>query len=167
MSVDILPASLPLDASVHFSGVFLPYLERLVGQYMGERKGEDDGMHEALERATIVEGGRLKEKHHWLQSAVDTFYEGERQKKGVFAPSAGVGGAAPREEGRREMESGVLRKKRVLMLGSGMVAGPAVDEIAKRGDVQLFIGLSTSSKCTHILTSSPQLATRWRRWSHL
>ena len=154
MSVDILPASLPLDASVHFSGVFLPYLERLVGQYIGER---DDGVDEALERATIAEGGGLKEKHRWLQSAVDAFYETEGRKKGVFTPSAGAGDAAPKvvvDKGKREMQSGVLRKKRVLMLGSGMVAGPAVDAIAKRGDVQLLIGLSISSRYTQILTSS-------------
>jgi alpha-aminoadipic semialdehyde synthase len=32
------------------------------------------------------------------------------------------------------------RKKRVLILGSGMVAKPAVDHIASRKDVELVVG---------------------------
>jgi alpha-aminoadipic semialdehyde synthase len=30
-------------------------------------------------------------------------------------------------------------RKKVLMLGSGMVAGPAVDEICKRRDVEILV----------------------------
>jgi alpha-aminoadipic semialdehyde synthase len=34
------------------------------------------------------------------------------------------------------------KKKRVLLLGSGLVAGPAVDVFVARGDVELLIGMS-------------------------
>lgn len=33
-------------------------------------------------------------------------------------------------------------KKKVLLLGSGLVAGPAVDVFVSRGDVELVIGTS-------------------------
>lgn len=35
---------------------------------------------------------------------------------------------------------GDLKKKKVLMLGSGMVAGPAIDELVRKGDVHLTVG---------------------------
>ena len=117
MAVDILPSSLPLDASKHFSDAILPYLRSLIREYRGEREegGTGRGYMEALDKATVVRGGELVERHKWLGEPVRTWREG--------VVGAGAG-----------------RKKKVLMLGSGMVAGPAVDQICKRGDVELLVG---------------------------
>jgi alpha-aminoadipic semialdehyde synthase len=127
MSVDILPASLPLDASKHFSSVLLPYLSSLIKKYTSSTE-EGDEYTPALGQATIAEDGVLIGKHKWLHHSVDKFYAentGNVQKHKVEPKPVGV-----------------VRKKKLLMLGSGMVAGPAVDHIAKREDVQLVVGES-------------------------
>lgn len=145
MSVDILPASLPLDATQHFSKLFLPYVEGLVDHYAHGTRSNNP-LNAALQRATIAEKGLLRKKHNWLQGAVDEFY-GEASASapgGVFTPVGVIPstGAVASSSEVTKQPAGVLRKKRVLMLGSGMVAGPAVDEFAKRGDIQLLIGMS-------------------------
>jgi alpha-aminoadipic semialdehyde synthase len=133
MSVDILPTSLPLDASKHFSSVLLPYVESLI-KSLGTsvtRTGvaESDEYTQALDRATIADKGKLVGKHGWLQQAIDKFHLDD-----VFDPAP----LAKKKAGNQQPP--VLKMKKLLMLGSGMVAGPAVDEIAKRRDVQLVIG---------------------------
>lgn len=134
MSVDILPASLPLDASTHFSNVFLPYLESLIENYSS---GHCDEYSSALDRATIAAKGQLVGKHNWLQSSVDKFYASAAPQSKSETESSLLGNTATDEPAS---QPGVVKKKKLLMLGSGMVAGPAVDEIAKRADVQLLIG---------------------------
>jgi alpha-aminoadipic semialdehyde synthase len=116
MSVDILPSELPRDSSKYFCAKLLPYLETLIRMEQGKPLGELDKVNAAtLERGTIVNKGRLAPKHEWLQDHLDKL-------------NVGLGASVP------------AHKKRVLMLGSGMVAGPAVDEISKRKDVELVIG---------------------------
>ncbi|KAF5378151.1 hypothetical protein D9615_007633 [Tricholomella constricta] len=139
MSVDILPASLPLDASRHFSHALFPYLESLIKSYQTGARNEHT---EALERATIAQNGMLVGKHTWLQTTVDSFYAAGSMKNEAAgaAPVSRVNVAD--SEPDVEVAKGrtaPLRKKNVLMLGSGMVAGPAVEEIAKRADVQLVV----------------------------
>ncbi|KAF8639309.1 hypothetical protein AX17_001590 [Amanita inopinata Kibby_2008] len=134
MSVDILPTSIPLDASRHFSNAMLPYLERVMGWYTGrESAGKDDLLGRALERATIAVNGSLIEKHQWLQEGVD--------KWRVTSGAAKVADAStPTPSSSTSAESsGAVKKKRMLLLGSGMVAGPAVDHIAQRKDVELVV----------------------------
>ena len=121
MSVDILPTSIPLDASRHFSNALMPYLERAMGWYSSDASS-NPGMGEALERATVAVGGALTEKHRWLQQGVDKWRV--EKKAQVIQPATGAS----------------IQKKRVLLLGSGMVAGPAVDYIAQRKDVELVVG---------------------------
>ncbi|KAF8903416.1 Saccharopine dehydrogenase-domain-containing protein [Mucidula mucida] len=99
MSVDILPTSIPLDASKHFSSALLPYLRSVVASYAGEDAGE---LGVALDRATIALDGQLTEKHAWLAA---------------HRPS----------------------EKHVLILGSGMVAGPVVDKIAENQNRRVTI----------------------------
>ena len=120
MSVDILPTSIPLDASRHFSSALMPYLERAMGWYSSDASSHP-GMGEALERATVAVGGALVDKHRWLQQGVDKWHA---EKAQAAQPAAGAS----------------IKKKRVLLLGSGMVAGPAVDHIAQRKDVELVVG---------------------------
>lgn len=155
MSVDILPTALPLDASQHFSKEFYPYLRTLIHNVKthgssNEWKGgsvQDAKYTEALERATIASRGQLRKKHQWLQPAVDKWHQMQRGN-GQLENSAPVqlGGTGA------SVDPGV-RKKKVLMFGSGMVAGPAVQEIAKRSDVDLVIA-------TNMLGEAQQQAIR-------
>ncbi|KAG9005553.1 hypothetical protein FRB90_010309 [Tulasnella sp. 427] len=152
MSIDILPSELPLDASQHFSKALDPYLRSLVRMYQGVSPREEDrAAMNAVDRATIARSGKLLPKHAWLgelskqsaspASAVAPTSETDRtdldvrvdlggldtttKGKAYYAPSASVG-ALP-------------KKNRALLLGSGMVAKPAVDELLSRGDVELVI----------------------------
>lgn len=121
VSVDILPASLPRDASVHFSEKLLRYVRSVVNDYKGA-KDEDVEASNALKGATIASHGRLEKRHEWLAQKVEAW-------------------RATQESRRRDIGGGyVSKKKRVLVLGSGMVAGPAVDELAGRPDVELIVG---------------------------
>ncbi|SJL06912.1 uncharacterized protein ARMOST_10254 [Armillaria ostoyae] len=116
MAVDILPSSIPLDASRGFSRALVPYLESLIASYSGDNSGD---RIEALNRATIVNKGELAPKHQWLQERVDAWRASTTKST--------------------TSSHGNLKAKRVLMFGSGMVAGPAVDKLAERSDVRLVI----------------------------
>ena len=142
MSIDILPTALPLDASRQFSREFYPYLRTLLqnmkshgsSQEWNGGSGEDAKLTDALEEATIAAGGQLRRKHQWLQPAVDKWHQRQRGLGHVDnnVPVQSGGSGASRDAGPR--------KRKVLMLGSGMVAGPAVQEISRRKDVDLVIG---------------------------
>ena len=135
MAVDILPTSIPLDASKHFSQALLPYLESLIQTYTNDASNVHAS---ALDRATIAVDGKLVGKHVWLNDAVDSW------RKNIANDVSKASSGELKDEGEVVIGTSVpLRKKKVLMLGSGMVAGPAVEEIAKRGDVQLVIGSQT------------------------
>jgi len=117
---------------MHFSGALLPYVKTLVREYRGECAGNE--YQRALERATICKGGDLVGKHRWLAESVRAWRETVDQEGSavVMRPKSRSGPASINT---------VRPKKKVLMLGSGMVAGPAVDEISKRPDVELVVGL--------------------------
>ncbi|KAF9790341.1 Saccharopine dehydrogenase-domain-containing protein [Thelephora terrestris] len=126
MAVDILPTALPIDASTHFSNVLMPYLESLIADYKGSKRGELKG---ALNRATVAREGKLAEKHAWLGEKVEAW----------------------RASSIRKTQT-TMRKQRILMLGSGMVAGPAISEICKRNDIELVVAsnsLSGAESLTH------------------
>jgi alpha-aminoadipic semialdehyde synthase len=149
MSVDILPASIPLDASKSFSSALELYLTNLIG-YM-TMPTFDVTIPPELERATIASRGVLTDKHKWLQPNVDEFRKARREEGKVFdeisldnlkSDQLPVIGSKPRKTEPTSTATGHTRKKRILMLGSGMVAAPAVDLIAQRSDIELIIGLS-------------------------
>lgn len=132
MSVDILPSSLPLDASTHFSDVLVPYLSALIREYRGEGIREEEKEYvEALRDATVASRGELQGKHEWLQEPVEKW-------RSTCTP-AGLAGATATGKGSAQRAC-VQKKKKVLVLGSGMVAGPAVEELCKHGDVELVVG---------------------------
>jgi alpha-aminoadipic semialdehyde synthase len=133
MAVDILPASIPLDASMHFCKVLLPYLKTLVREYRGERV--DDEYWRALNKAIIARDGELVDKHRWLTEPVRAWREGVSPE----FPKIELEGASGAAHTHANM-AGVAQKKKILMFGSGMVARPAADEIAKRPDVELLVG---------------------------
>ncbi|KAF9005216.1 Saccharopine dehydrogenase-domain-containing protein [Cyathus striatus] len=127
MTVDILPTAIPLDASKHFSNAMLPYLESLIHTYKMSSPGP---LAQALNRATIASKGKLTSKHDWLLPQVIDVQRGKHIKgsrQSATAPAVQSKDAATNEE------------KTSPFLGSGMVAGPAVELIAKRRDVSLVI----------------------------
>lgn len=124
MSVDILPTALPLDASEAFSKSCLPYVRALVRQYKGVKQDKEyERENDTLERAAVAKGGILIGKHEWLYENVK---EVCKQDKADSAPAAEL-----------------PQRKTVLLLGSGMVAKPTVDEICSRKDIDLIIGTYT------------------------
>jgi alpha-aminoadipic semialdehyde synthase len=161
MAVDILPTSIPRDSSIAFSDVLLPYVRQLIngyrpitddakrrlGSYVQEKEDIQRERGEALERATVTRDGTLAPRFAWLKEHVDAWRTRESLKEKV--PENVNEFESRKVDVNRETQNGVGatgalgfgKKKRVLMLGSGMVAGPAVHEIAKRGDVELVIGI--------------------------
>ncbi|KAH8105477.1 Saccharopine dehydrogenase-domain-containing protein [Cristinia sonorae] len=148
MSVDILPTALPLEASEHFSSVLMPYLKSLIRSYRtpGQPHLNGDvnlGRAAALERATVASDGKLRDAHKWLEGPLNVWRE-TRAASGVTdssEPPAVAGHAAP--------------KKKVLMLGSGMVAGPAVDEICSWKDVELVVASNVLSEANRLTKKHP------------
>ncbi|KAH9058857.1 Saccharopine dehydrogenase-domain-containing protein [Lactarius vividus] len=135
VAVDILPASLPQDASVHFSERLLRYVRSIVNDYKGA-KDEDAEASNALKGATIASHGRQG-------SGVPLrIYEG-------MIPLICV----PLSEGRGE--SVAKKKRRVLVLGSGMVAGPAVDELAGRPDIELIVASNSLQEAEQLVAVHP------------
>ena len=134
VAVDILPASLPRDASVHFSGKLVRYVRSMVNDYKGI-KGEDAEASDSLRRATIASEGQLQQRHEWLAEKVKVWRNSQGSRIEDKRPPSDAS-----SENDDRMRHTFERKKRVLVLGSGMVAGPAVDELAARPDVELIVG---------------------------
>ncbi|KAI6122567.1 Saccharopine dehydrogenase-domain-containing protein [Pisolithus croceorrhizus] len=156
MSVDILPTSLPLDASNHFSGVLIPYLRALVREYRSVRGSASEEKQcqyeEALERATVAKGGQLVGKHKWLREPVEKWRSAAASSTALAMASST--GPAP-------VENTVHGKKNVLMLGSGMVAGPAVQEICKREDVELVVASNSIDEAKGLTRHLPNAHARF------
>lgn len=154
MSVDILPSELPLSASTHFSKALKPYLRSLVNSYRGHLTDEDRHALDVIDGATIARGGQLAAPHQWLSGLLasnaipqtsrtdtaGTVVENGRKSSDISKsetldiPSVSVSSVTSSDN------AGILRKRRILLLGSGMVAKPAVDEFLKRSDLGLVVG---------------------------
>lgn len=130
MSVDILPASMPLDASIHFSNALGPYLGELVRQYQTEGASNGGAYADAIRDATIAENGKLRGEWQGL------LWDGVRNFAGTnYIKHQTV--ARPPISG---ISAGLNDKKRFLLLGSGMVAQPAVDYLLNKLGGKLVIG---------------------------
>ncbi|KAI0338108.1 hypothetical protein BDW22DRAFT_1409660 [Trametopsis cervina] len=151
MAVDILPTALAREASEHFSRVLVPYVRALVDE---RRLGRDRVSGEAaeklgaLERATVASGGKLREKHQWLEQPLGAWREKARRE--ASAPPS------PSTSSRMALE----KKKRVLVLGSGMVAGPAVDEIASSADVELIVASNVAAEAERLTEGKDNASAR-------
>ncbi|ODO08112.1 hypothetical protein I350_03696 [Cryptococcus amylolentus CBS 6273] len=120
-SIDILPTELATDASDHFSAALYPYICQLLLPSPSATAEQ-----ETLDRATIVRSGTIQPKHQWLADKVDAW-------KASGSPSF----FDERSEATIARRGGV--QKKVLLLGSGLVAGPAVEVFAARSDVLLAV----------------------------
>ncbi|KAL5521969.1 hypothetical protein ACEPAF_1825 [Sanghuangporus sanghuang] len=154
MSVDILPTSLPLEASERFCRGVVPYVRSVASRYgevrMSGTSAGEGVVDEAVERATIASYGRLRKQHEWLQGMVDEYRKSESSAAKSDASSASTGhgsGARP------------FWRKKILLLGSGMVAGPTVEEICRRKDVELIVASDQESRnaslCQHHENATP------------
>ncbi|KAJ3805773.1 Saccharopine dehydrogenase-domain-containing protein [Lentinula aff. lateritia] len=185
-SVDILPASLPVDASKHFSNGLKKYLWGVVRQYASgvevvnvasqetreaETRDEIKEVEDALERATIASRGRLagrfaeegflgakvgayraKRDATGVDNLTRPFYGGSKRclsslssssssttspASSMFSPPSSPLPPLPTSPKHPK------HPKRILLLGSGMVAGPAIrwimQRIMKEKDVVLVI----------------------------
>lgn len=141
MSVDILPTALPLEASQHFSSALMPYLKVLIGKYRDEPGAPDtddvESQRRALRRATVARDGILSAPHEWLEKPLSTW---KASQKVTSASQHSAGTQLSSSEISSTMVG--IRKKNVLLLGSGLVSKPTIDELCKRTDVQLIIGSS-------------------------
>ncbi|KAI0302611.1 Saccharopine dehydrogenase-domain-containing protein [Russula brevipes] len=147
VAVDILPASLPRDASTHFSEKLLRYVRSIVNDYKGIT-GEDTEAGDSLKRATIASQGRVRQGHEWLAEKVEAW----RTSRGSQAQNERTASNTSLENGGRPRHT-VERKKRVLVLGSGMVAGPAVDELAARPDVELIVASNALQEAERLVAA--------------
>jgi len=141
MSVDILPASIPLDASNSFSSALLPYLESFVASNPLHHLAapSEDPLVQAIDRATVANRGKLVGRHQWLEERLEEqvwkhtpapqTQDSEPSTSQPVMPTNKLPEAAPKAPARK-----------ILMLGSGLVAQPAVDYIAQRPDIELMIG---------------------------
>jgi alpha-aminoadipic semialdehyde synthase len=100
----------------------------------GKKRGDE--IDETLERAKIVNEGVIASEHSWLAPRVEGWRNTQAGSSRPTSPSTDVVGA---------VKSSIMKdkRKRVLLLGSGLVAGPAVDVFVSRGDVELVIGMSS------------------------
>lgn len=140
MSVDILPTQIPQDASTHFSKALMPYLRTLIRQYQGNLASDDQDRVTALNRATIAQQGALIGKQKWLATPLRDFRQ--KQKRASEATHCSTPLQAQVPAGDKDKPVGIAPKKKVLLLGTGMVARPAVEEFSKRNDVILVVGNS-------------------------
>lgn len=109
---DQLPTELPRDASIDFSRKLLPILLAWTkNKTHGARLCQDHEKHMGiLRRAYITKAGKLLDEHQWLYSTLD-----------IQVPGAELA------------SSGIKCKETILVLGSGMVAGPAVTYLLSKG----------------------------------
>lgn len=145
MSVDILPTALPNEASTHFSAALYPYLRTLIRDYRATATGESLRSDEqersrlaALHRATVARDGVLSQPFQWLEGPL-----------GVWRQSLTAAKSSSSQEGLTSHLSSsswtalLEKRKKVLVLGSGMVAGPVIEEICSWKDTQLVVGKSS------------------------
>ncbi|KAJ2913550.1 hypothetical protein MD484_g6867, partial [Candolleomyces efflorescens] len=176
MSVDILPTSLPYEASKTFSSKLAPYLSTLIQAKSGaspvaadkfkEKKREEQDpsqLSKALQDATIAQGGSLSARDAWLQPTVDKFYTGlgltAATDFNASTPAAEEPTVTP-EQAAPANESNGGRLKRILMLGSGMVAKPAVDMIAARPGIELVIASNSLPELQALVAAHPHVKYR-------
>jgi alpha-aminoadipic semialdehyde synthase len=93
-----------------------------------------DEIEETLVGAKIVNEGVITSEHSWLAPRVEGW---RNTQAGSSRPTSTDANVAVKTSILRE------KRKKVLLLGSGLVAGPAVDVFVSRGDVELVIGMSS------------------------
>ncbi|GJJ14359.1 hypothetical protein Clacol_008623 [Clathrus columnatus] len=151
MSVDILPTQIPEDSSKHFSNALMPYLRTIIRQYQGRVSENDRDYVQALNRATVAQNGELQGTFKWLYEPLS---EHVRSSNGgsLEIPAVDDNKQVPEFSflDTTPKTEGIKKTKNILLLGSGMVARPAIEEIAKHKDIRLLVASNNVSEVDFI-----------------
>ncbi|KAI9244018.1 alpha-aminoadipic semialdehyde synthase [Phascolomyces articulosus] len=123
MGIDILPAELASDSSKHFSNVLYPHIKKLIHP-AAQTLGDLSPM---LANATIADNGHLTKDHSSLASLL------------------------PQTTTTKSNEN-IHNKRTVLLLGSGMVAGPLVQHLTQRSDVRVVVASNATSEAQALIS---------------
>ena len=99
--------------------------------------GESRSRLDALHRATVARHGILTEPFQWLEGPLGIW------RQSATKPASTADSSSKPSQASTSVLPG--KQKRVLVLGSGMVAGPAIDEICSWTDTQLVVGMRSYS----------------------
>ncbi|GJJ70109.1 alpha-aminoadipic semialdehyde synthase [Entomortierella parvispora] len=135
MSVDILPSELPMESSQHFSDSLYPFIKELI---------RDNKDHPVLAGATIAENGALKPAHQDLSKTLEATNAKANLAK-LKATLATATGSSPNTSFGTN-----TKPKKVLLCGSGFVAGPLVDYLLRDPNVSLTIASNSQTEATSL-----------------
>ncbi|KAG0096191.1 hypothetical protein BGZ93_004881 [Podila epicladia] len=134
MSVDILPSELPMESSQHFSDSLYPFIKELI---------RDNNSHPVLAGATIAADGHLTAAHKDLAKILNDTHAKENLSKLKATLGSGSNfGSTPKQ-------------KKVLLCGSGFVAGPLVDYLLRDPNVSLTIASNAQAEATSLALGRP------------
>ncbi|KAF9293993.1 hypothetical protein BGZ74_011470 [Mortierella antarctica] len=134
MSVDILPSELPMESSQHFSDSLYPFIKELI---------RDNNSHPVLAGATIAADGHLTAAHKDLAKILnDTHAKENLSKLKATLGSGSSFGSTPKQ-------------KKVLLCGSGFVAGPLVEYLLRDPNVSLTIASNAQAEATSLALGRP------------
>ncbi|KAG0000524.1 hypothetical protein BGZ79_005829, partial [Entomortierella chlamydospora] len=136
MSVDILPSELPLESSQHFSNALYPFVKELI-------RGNND--HPVLAGATVAEGGSLKPTHEGLNKVLKE----TNAKENLAKLKASLGATGKTSFGSS------IKPKKVLLCGSGFVAGPLVNYLLRDPNVSITIASNSQAEATSLALGKP------------
>lgn len=135
-----------IDASRHFSAKILPYVQYLVARSKASIRDSNmvstPDLSAIIDRATIVKDGNLTAPHRWLEQRLSNVSMGDQDSRSPLSLQSGLPRREPSELQQTPYRPTASRriKHKVLLLGSGLVAGPAVEVFSDRRDVSLSIG---------------------------
>ncbi|KAI1311045.1 hypothetical protein EDD11_003552 [Mortierella claussenii] len=131
MSVDILPSELPVESSQHFSDSLYPFIKELI---------RDNTGHPVLAGATIAENGSLKPAHEGLSKILAE----TNAKENLAKIKATLGSTGTIATGSSH------KPKKVLLCGSGFVAGPLVNYLLRDPNVSITIASNSQAEATSL-----------------
>ncbi|KAG2222858.1 hypothetical protein INT45_000473 [Circinella minor] len=124
MGIDILPAELANDSSKHFSDVLYPHIKDLIHPAAAKSLNDISPM---LANATIANNGKLVGEH---SSFLKPLLSQSSKKHGYES----------------------VNKRTVLLLGSGMVAGPLVQRLTQRRDIRVVVASNATSEAKALVS---------------
>ncbi|KAF8953537.1 hypothetical protein BGZ52_008945 [Haplosporangium bisporale] len=134
MSVDILPSELPMESSQHFSDSLYPFIKELI---------RDNNSHPVLAGATIAADGHLTAAHQNLTKILHDTNAKEKLAKLKATLGSGTSSLS------------TPKQKKVLLCGSGFVAGPLVDYLLRDPNVSLTIASNAQAEATSLALGRP------------
>ncbi|KCV71331.1 hypothetical protein H696_02276 [Fonticula alba] len=116
-SIDNLPTELPTEASDHFSEALYDFVRELGTKDLSDSASLSD----PLRKAIIAESGDLVGPHKHLMPIIEKYGGGAAVGSGTATSGA------------------TSQPKRVLILGSGMVSGPAIEYLSRDKSIAITV----------------------------